>query len=105
MKGEGADAFRVYVKDAKGRKYRFPVLGFSAVERTGMDLCRNCFVKEMKFGYWEQPEEIGDVLVILTWRGLVSNHGQTRTRQNGRKDLKGKIDAVPTPLDNFCKET
>src|SRR5687768_1886619 len=32
MEGEAANAFRVYIKDAKGREYRFPVLEIRALE-------------------------------------------------------------------------
>lgn len=72
MEGEGANAFRIYVHDEKGRTYRYPVL----------DLRQSPFVKnvyeivvlltdELKF--WEQPSEDGDVLIYLTWRGMASN--------------------------------
>jgi hypothetical protein len=72
MEGEGANAFRVYVNDEKGRTYRYPVL----------DLRQSPFVKnvyeivvlltdELKF--WDQPSEDGDVLIYLTWRGMASN--------------------------------
>src|SRR5688572_30079804 len=33
MKGEGASAFRVYVIDADGRLYRFPVVGLEAASK------------------------------------------------------------------------
>lgn len=72
MKGEGANAFRVYVEDVKGRAYRFPVLDLQSVK--GFDGVFALTVKlHDEIGYWEPPSEDGDVLVNVTWRGLTSN--------------------------------
>ena len=70
--GEGASAFRVYVEDAKGRKYRFPVLDIKQLE--GQQWVYALTVKLIdELGFWKQPEPNGDVLIAVTWRGLASN--------------------------------
>ena len=96
MKDEGANAFRVYVEDAKGRQYRFPVLDFQPVG--GYDGVYALTVKlRDEIGYWEQPSEDGDVLVGLSWRGLVSNRVKIGLGKIGG-DIKDDEGATPTPL-------
>lgn len=75
MDGEGANAFRIDVEDANGRRYRFPVL--SIRKYTGDPLIRNVYALTTEltdqFGYWPAPTADGDLLVGVTWRGLISN--------------------------------
>ncbi|HUF04867.1 MAG TPA: DUF1800 domain-containing protein [Aridibacter sp.] len=72
MPGEGASAFRVYARDANKRLYRFPVLDLSEVKSS-----KSVYALTVRFrdeiGYWEQPSETGDLQIVVTWRGLVSN--------------------------------
>lgn len=96
MKGEGANAFRVYVEDVKGHSYRYPVLdlqpvaGFQGVYAVIVRLTDD-------IGFWEPPTADGDVLVRLTWRGLTSNRVRLGLGQIGG-GIKDDPGSVPTPL-------
>lgn len=73
LDGEGANAFRVYAQDSKGREYRFPVLDFQpagGVFRRGIYALKVRLRDEI--GYAEPPA-IGDLLVRVAWRGLTSD--------------------------------
>ena len=72
MKGEGASAFRVYVIDAKGRLYRFPVVGLETAARQNNTYALRVELRD-ELGYSSIPPERGDVLVSVAWRGLESN--------------------------------
>ena len=72
MPDEDATAFRIYVEDSKGRKYRFPVLDMQPLRgREGVYALTVLLRDEL--GFWEQPAADGDVLISVTWRGLESN--------------------------------
>lgn len=98
MEGEGANAFRVYIVDSKGRQYRYPVL----------DIKPSAFVKNLyeitvqltdELRFWEPPSQDGDVFLYLTWRGLASNtvkFGLGRTGGSLR-ELEG---SKPAPLSS-----
>jgi uncharacterized protein (DUF1800 family) len=73
MEGEDANAFRVYVEDARGRQYRFPVLELQRVKTEFTVVYALTVILRDEFGFWEQPAADGDVRVNVTWRGLVSN--------------------------------
>lgn len=96
MDGEGANAFRVYVEDSRGRLYRFPVLGFSPVN--GVD---GLYVLTMllrdEIGYWEQPNPDGDLLISVTWRGISSNRVRIGFGKTGG-EFKGDAGSQPTPF-------
>src|SRR5205823_6652355 len=74
MSDEGANAIRVYVEDAGGRLYRFPVVEVapdtSPYARKGVFAVTILTTDEL--GYWDEPTK-GDVLVQIAWRGLGSN--------------------------------
>ena len=96
MEGEDATAFRLYVRDAKGHDYRFPIYEIRPVkEWPGV----YALVTELKdqIGYWEGPTADGDVLVYLTWRGLASNQVRIGIGKTGG-EIKDAPGAVPTPL-------
>lgn len=96
MDGEDATAFRLYVRDAKGHDYRFPIYEIRPVkEWPGV----YALVTELKdqIGYWEGPTADGDVLVYLTWRGLASNQVRIGIGKTGG-EIKDAPGAVPTPL-------
>lgn len=96
LSDEGANAFRVYVEDAKGRKYRFPVLDLQSVK--GFDGVYALTVKlRDEIGFWEPPAEDGDVLVNVTWRGLTSNRVRLGLGKTGG-EIKDDAGAAPTPL-------
>lgn len=96
MKDEGANAFRVYVEDVKGRKYRFPVLDLRPVKEFDGIYALTIKLKD-EIGFWEQPSFDGDVLVNVTWRGLTSNRVKLGLGTTGG-DIKDDEGAVPTPL-------
>lgn len=96
MEDEGANAFRVYAEDEKGRTYRFPVLDLSpAADQPGVYALTTLLRDEI--GYWPQPEANGDLKVFIAWRGLASNRlklGFGSTGGRFEKDTSIK----PSPL-------
>jgi uncharacterized protein (DUF1800 family) len=105
MKGEGANAFRVYVQDAAGKRYRFPVVDVSPYlgEGSGPDVVYALKVRlKDEIGYWAPPVDSGDVLIGLSWRGMTSNRVQLAIghRGGGIKDDPG---AQPTPWKQTAK--
>lgn len=71
MDGEGANAFRVYARDAKGRSYRFPVVDIRPAAESGVHALTIRLRDEI--GYWTEPISYGDLIVRVSWRGLTSN--------------------------------
>ncbi len=94
-KDEGANAFRLYVEDAKGRKYRFPVLDIQPLEGREWIFALTVQLKD-EIGFWERPTFGEDVLLGITWRGLQSNRVRLGIGGKGG-DIKDDIGAVPTP--------
>ena len=99
MKGEDAKAFRLYVEDAKGRKYRFPVIAIAPLDRpdAGTEPVYALTVRlKDQTGFWDPPAEAGYVHIALTWRGMISNRVQLAI---GRTDagVKTESGASPTP--------
>lgn len=72
MKGEGANAFRVYARDSKKRLYRFAVEALNRVHKRKPIYALTVKLRD-EIGYWKQPSETGDLLVSVTWRGMTSN--------------------------------
>jgi uncharacterized protein (DUF1800 family) len=98
MEGESANAFRVYMKDGKGREYRLPLLEIRPADHMpGVYSVVIRLTDEIR--YWPTPTADGDVLIRLTWRGLTSNSVRLAYGGTGGKiqDEKG---AVPTPLSS-----
>jgi uncharacterized protein (DUF1800 family) len=99
MKGEDANAFRVYAEDKNGHTYRFPVLVFEPInEKPGL----YALVVRLKddVGYWPAPTPDGDLLIYVSWRGLASNrlllgYGRTGGPLEGQKGLSA------SPLSNL----
>ncbi len=101
LKGEGANAFRVYSQSADGRVYRYPV---SEVRESDVypGIYTVTFLLKDEFGFW-QPPDAGDLLISLAWRGLSSNKVKL-----GYGELGGKIDdsnLKPTPLSQYLFKT
>lgn len=71
MEGEGANAFRVYARDKKGRSYRFPVTDLRSAAEPGVHALTIRLRDEI--GYWGEPINYGDLIVRVSWRGLTSN--------------------------------
>lgn len=103
LKDEGANAFRVYVEDSKGRKYRFPVLDLQPVKAFDGVYALTVKLRD-EIGFWEPPSEDGDVLVNVTWRGLTSNRVRLGLGKTGG-ELKEDKGAVPTPISGVPYKT
>ncbi len=99
MPDEGANAFRLYVQDRLGRKYRFPVENITPVRGQEWIYAVTVELRD-EIGFWEQPKADGDVLIRLTWRGLSSNQVRLGLGAIGG-DIKDEEGAIPTPLSNF----
>lgn len=102
MKGEGAKALRVYVKDANGRMYRFPVLDVQKVDGTEA-IYRMTVKLSDEIGYWDKIESNGDVLISLTWRGNVSNPVRLAIGKTGG-NLKTDENLAPTPWNEYANK-
>lgn len=90
LQGEGANAFRSYAEDGSKREYLLKVESFEPVE--GLD-----WVYAVRVKLDENMENVGDVLVRITWRGMTTN----RVRLGiGFADggLKDDFGSVPTPM-------
>ena len=99
MDDEGANAFRLYIQDKSGKKYRFPILEITPVQ--GLEWVYAVTVElRDEIGYWEPPTADGDVLIRLAWRGLSSNAVRLGLGKIGG-DIKDEKGAVPTPLSNY----
>ncbi len=96
MPGEGANAFRVYVEDSQKRTYRFPVVDLAPVDWAKNVYAVTILLKD-EIGFWAPPEDSGDVLVRLTWRGLSSNQVLLGYGRMGG-ELKVTAATEPTPL-------
>ena len=52
--GEGANAFRIYVEDAKGRKYRFPGLDIKPLKNQEW-IYELTILLQDELGFWDNP--------------------------------------------------
>jgi uncharacterized protein (DUF1800 family) len=95
MTGEGANSFRVYAEDVRGRRFRFPVVNLKLVDRRGSVYA---LVAELRndLDPETQPVEKGDLLVSVAWRGLVSNRVRLGFGTTGGA-IKDAAGARPTP--------
>ncbi len=96
MPDEGAKSLRLYVEDARGRKYRFPVLDVQEVKNREWVYALTVELRD-ELGFWEQPEADGDILIGVTWRGLASNRVRLGFGKIGG-DITDDKGAVPTPF-------
>lgn len=96
MKGEGANAFRVYAIDKRGKIYRFPTTDLQQVaDARNIWALGTVLTDELKF--WDAPAADGDLAIYVTWRGLASN-----TLKLGLGQMGGGVgeipNGVPTPI-------
>lgn len=94
MNEEGASSLRVYVEDAKGRKYRFPVLNIEPVQGQKGIYALTVHLKD-ESGFWDEPISSGDVLIGVSWRGLASNRLRLGIGKTGGA-IKDDAGAIPT---------
>ena len=102
MDGEGANAFRVYVEDAKGRQYRFPVLDIQPVKDQEGIYALTVQLTDV-LGFWDRPQPDGDILVSVAWRGLVSNRVRLGFGKIGG-EIKDDPGAKPTLAPTSAKK-
>ena len=92
MEGEDSGAFRVYARGEKGRIYRFPVVDLRpTADQPGVYALT--FRLRDEIGYWKDPIKLGDLILSVTWRGLVSNelllgYGSKGSKLDAEKTLK-----------------
>ncbi len=101
MDGEGANAFRINVEDAKGRNYRFPVLDVQPMKGREWVYALTVQPKD-ELGFWSSSALKGDLLIDVVWRGLVSNRVHLSLGRSGSA-VKGSLikddaGAMPTPM-------
>ena len=93
LETEGANALRVYLYQKSGKTFELQTLELSHVEKT-------VYALKVRFadrdGYRGQPENDGESVIYLTWRGLVSNAlkislGKTGGEINIPEFLKPKV--------------
>ena len=97
MEGEGANAFRVYAKNAKGHTFRFPVLDLSPMSDGGGIYALTILLKD-EVGYWPAPSADGDLDIYLAWRGLASNHVTLGSGATDSRPAKSGAAYRPAPL-------
>lgn len=103
MPGEGANAFRVYVEDENGRRFRFPVLDIRPVAGQPEIYALTTLLSD-ELGFWQRPEFENDVKVGIAWRGLASNRVRLGIGGIGGP-IKDDAGAVPTPITNLPAKT
>lgn len=96
METEGANAFRVHVRDANGRHYRFPVVAIEQHQDYEWVYAVTVLLKD-EIGFWQEPPARGDVLVNVSWRGLESNQVKLGLGKGSRK-IREVAEGVPTPF-------
>lgn len=90
LSGEGANAFRLYAEDGSRKRYIFRVESFEPVR--GMD-----WVYAVRINLDPNIEDVGDVLVRITWRGMATNRVRLGVGHTGG-GLPNDEGAVPTPM-------
>jgi len=93
MAGEAANSLRVYAANTQGHKYRFPVLDVVELKEPAGVFAVTIELKD-EIGYWPTPDR-GDLLINLTWRGLVTNPALIGYGATGGWDEGGDIISVP----------
>lgn len=96
---EDAGAFRVYVRDAQGKEYRFPVLDIQPLKSQPWIYALTVRIKD-ELGFWENVSANGDVLIGVSWRGLTSNRVRLGIGKIGG-EIQDDAGARPTPASDF----
>lgn len=99
MPGEGANAFRVYVEDENGRRFRFPALDIRPVAGQPEIYALTILLND-ELGFWQRPEFENDVKVGIAWRGLASNRVRLGIGGIGGP-IKDDVGAVPTSVTDL----
>ncbi len=102
MTGEGANAFRLYAEDSTGKQYRFPVVEIEPLKGREWIYKITVLLKN-EIGFGKKPEENGDILLRLAWRGLISNPVKLGLGKTGG-GIKVETGITPTPLKQFAEK-
>jgi uncharacterized protein (DUF1800 family) len=94
LQNEGADAFRFFLENGKGKVFYLPVDNINKLQPNLWAVTINLFDP---IAYWGQPEENGDMLGYLTWRGLMSNQVKIGLGTTGG-DIKVPETNKPMPM-------
>jgi uncharacterized protein (DUF1800 family) len=89
LKGEGANAFRAEFEDSRHFLYPLEVVSMQPATEY-----KNVRALNVRLNY---TEDLGDVLVRVTWRGMSSNRVRFSVGYEGGK-IQDDADAVPTPI-------
>ncbi len=89
LKGEGANAFRAEFEDSRHFLYPLEVVSLQPATEY-----KNVYALNVRFNY---AEDVGDVLVRVTWRGMSSNRVRFSVGYEGGK-IQDDPDSVPTPI-------
>lgn len=89
LEGEGATAFRAELQDSNYARYPLEIVSF---ERTAER--KNVYALTVRIG---ELNELGDVLVRVTWRGMSSNRCRLSVGFEGGK-IADDAGATPTPM-------
>lgn len=98
---EGPGAFRVYAQDEKGKNYRFPVLDISPSGKEGIYAMTIRLADEIK--YWPAPTDLKDLVIAVSWRGMISNYLMLGSGTSGQEIIK-YMGLKPSPLSSFAKK-
>ena len=98
---EGANAFRMYGQDRRGRLYRFRVIDIRPIRRGGPIYAVTIRLTD-EIGYWDPPPADGDLLFQITWRGMGSNRVRVGLGQIGG-EISDDPGARPTPYEESAK--
>jgi len=94
MEGEGANSLRLYGFDAKGREYRFPVLGIRQVNAESKIFAVKVLLTD-EIRYYPEPDN-GDLAIEITWRGLASN--KALLGYGGTGGINDDPGIIPVPI-------
>jgi uncharacterized protein (DUF1800 family) len=101
LENEDAGAFRIDAQDAQGRKYRFPVLNIQPLKNQPWIYALTIQIKD-ELDFWETLSTDGDVLVGVSWRGLMSNRARLGIGKMGGA-IQDDEESTPTPVQNFLE--
>ncbi len=89
LENEGANAFRVEFQDANYYRYPLEIVSFERTQER-----KNVYALTVRVG---GLNELGDVLVRVTWRGMSSNRCRLSVGFEGGK-IQDDAGSIPTPM-------
>lgn len=89
LEGEGANAFRIEFQDSNYYRYPLEIVSFERTQER-----KNVYALSVRVG---ELDNLGDVLVRVTWRGMSSNRCRLSVGFEGGR-IQDDEGAVPTPM-------